>query len=461
MNQKIYTCARCKKKISRVVETCQKCLKDFHPCCTKLHKIYNSEGFLVPCDGEGELFNRNIVGDKQFRRRRTLSAEYESDELELDKSLSENNVKDNDYSQNDNNSESYTSNISIQTFSKKIEDMFLKNSNELKLFIQQCIREEMNCLKGIFKEIIASEVSKNTEELKKEIQIQEKSTVSQLNQQSNGHDNHNNNSSYSSVIKRAKAIPTIKSIERVVIVPTKQQESNVTINQLKNNIDIINLGVGVNKVKSKARGKVVLEVEKENEKAVLASEIQNKFGDHFRVNVIKKKNPMLKIVGLEENIMKTDDDTFINNLCRQNSWEASNNSIKITKKFMTKQGYGSFLLEVSPVVHKMILMNNSIKIGWKNYKVYNHVNVVRCFKCWGFNHFANKCNKPVICRLCAEKHSENECDKNVSKCINCVEWVKKFKSSGISVDHVATDWNCECYKQKMRQEQSNILENKQ
>lgn len=42
------------------------------------------------------------------------------------------------------------------------------------------------------------------------------------------------------------------------------------------------------------------------------------------------------------------------------------------------------IVEVDPETHKYFVERARMKVGWKNCPVYDHVNVTRCYKCWGF-----------------------------------------------------------------------------
>ncbi|CAD6232630.1 GSCOCG00009246001-RA-CDS, partial [Cotesia congregata] len=45
--------------------------------------------------------------------------------------------------------------------------------------------------------------------------------------------------------------------------------------------------------------------------------------------------------------------------------------------------------------------------------------VIRCFKCWGINHIANRCKNEEKCRKCANNHHENACSSTTTNCVNC------------------------------------------
>lgn len=467
MNTKVI-CSRCKSEIKRIVETCQICLKDFHPSCTKEHKILNRDGKSVICEGNCELFNRTIIGNKTYRRSRKWDDPHDQEELEEEKTMTNRNKSNNN---NDNNAKTKKNEMKCDDLSKVIDDymekindkidkMHLENIKELKHHVKTCVSQELLTMEGSLKDVIKKEIENVKEAFISELQkiskiIQSSSTV--ISTKGNNYRNQGNQDMSTNMEPK-------KSLERVVVIPTQKQESAITMSQLTNRVDIIGLGIGVNKMKTGIDGKIILEVEEEREKAILAKEIQEKLGDKYKVNVSNKKNPKVKIVGLEDSIVNSNGEIFINNLIKQNHIILNNSNkddVKLLKLFKNNKGIGTAILEVKPELHKKILTNTHVKIGWKNCKAFDYINAVRCFKCWGFNHFANKCTKGTTCRICAGNHKEAECQSLVKKCVNCVEWAKKHNLKDWQIDHVATDRHCECYKKILLHEQTKITVNKQ
>ena len=65
--------------------------------------------------------------------------------------------------------------------------------------------------------------------------------------------------------------------------------------------------------------------------------------------------------------------------------------------------------------------------------------VIQCTKCWYYGHRPEQCSRTKACEKCATKgteHSQENCQINPIKCINC------------SKEHKATDKNCQIYKKQ-------------
>lgn len=69
--------------------------------------------------------------------------------------------------------------------------------------------------------------------------------------------------------------------------------------------------------------------------------------------------------------------------------------------------------------------------------VYESCNVLRCFKCWGFNHTSKYCrNEHQICAKCSESgHTYKECQNNIVKCINCENAKVRLNMRDIDTNH--------------------------
>ncbi|KAM0725804.1 hypothetical protein ACS0PU_008530 [Formica fusca] len=82
---------------------------------------------------------------------------------------------------------------------------------------------------------------------------------------------------------------------------------------------------------------------------------------------------------------------------------------------------------------------------------------MRCYKCWGYSHYAQECKNNVTCRKCAGNHDEKECQSQAKKCANCISMVKEFKLTGIDVNHEVTNRECESYKRIINKAQKSII----
>lgn len=94
-------------------------------------------------------------------------------------------------------------------------------------------------------------------------------------------------------------------------------------------------------------------------------------------------------------------------------------------------------------------------INWDSCKVFEQINVTRCFKCLGFNHFSKDCTKDVICSICAGNHQSSVCKSDVQKCVNC-NWHNEKLHMQLSTNHNAFSKDCEVLQRKYAQEKRKV-----
>lgn len=247
--------------------------------------------------------------------------------------------------------------------------------------------------------------------------------------------------------------------ERIIIKPKSKQNSIETVQHVKSNINVGELGIGINKVSSGANGKIIVDLEKEKDKTILTKEINDKLGNMVDVTIVSKKRPKIKIIGITKEIFSMDQSILTGNIWKQNNLLNFDEKIdiKLIKKYMKNDKTGSMIIEINPMIHKLLLDSGRIKIGWMSFKLYNFIDVNRCFNCWGYNHKAVNCRRAVVCRKCGEQHKESECENSVKKCINCLNWVKKYNLADWNINHEATDIECNFYAKMLKNEANRIL----
>lgn len=130
----------------------------------------------------------------------------------------------------------------------------------------------------------------------------------------------------------------------------------------------------------------------------------------------------------------------------------SQTDIKITQLYqVNKNGntYYNAVLELDVKVFAKILAEERLNVGWERCKVYDAVQVLRCFKCKGFNHKAKDCGETEVCTKCHGAHISKECNETaINKCINCIR-ANKDLNMGLDINHDTMDRLCPVYQQKL------------
>lgn len=449
---KKYTCAssKCKASISRWVHSCKTCLKDFHPaCCNEnTHKIFNSQNKLVPCTGIIERIQQTNVKKVSDKKK---SDKQKQKVVDAGMNISPKNA---------------SSDVLVDKLEQQVDDRMVKimtsvdniddsNFKDLRTDLKQCIKEEFFSVKEHLVDLIETRLSNIISVIRNEMENMKQSLGMESQCKLNAQSPQNN--SYSSAVKSSKSDKNKTNCQRIIVQNIDTQQDGIeTVNMIKSKVDLAKLGIGVNKIINADNGRVIIDVEKDEDKVVLINEIQNKIGNNVTATPVIKKLPKLKIINIEQDIFQQDSEKLTDQLKLQNGLD-SDSQIKIIKKYNTSEGHGSLILEVNPDVHKAWLINNKINLGWKQYRIYNYVDIVRCHQCWGFNHFKDKCTKKPTCRKCAGNHTEKDCDSTQLKCVNCSDYVERNKIMDCNLAHEATNHNCQVYQRMIETKKKNIL----
>ena len=250
-----------------------------------------------------------------------------------------------------------------------------------------------------------------------------------------------------------------KGVEKesvIILKPKNKQDGDKTREDLKNNITLSELGIGVTKVKKLAEGKIVVGCPTEEEVKKLKNKIENKIGNEYEVMDPKLKKPKIKIVGIEREEIQCEDRMVLDKIIKQNEL----NNVRIDRHFKmlhksdnkSKQQQ-SIIVEIDPETHAEFIRAEKIKLGWRICPVFDFISIIRCYKYWRYGHMMKNYKSELKCKNCGEEHRENECKETSSKCVNCLNAIKNRSYIDVDVNHQAIDRKCPIYVQlfsKMR-----------
>ena len=96
--------------------------------------------------------------------------------------------------------------------------------------------------------------------------------------------------------------------------------------------------------------------------------------------------------------------------------------IHIVKPLKNNPALFQVFASVSPVMREGFKeFQDKVIIGLKTCKVYDRVQVKRCFSCQGFDHYIKDCPSELHCGKCTGSHKTADCTSDERKCINCVK----------------------------------------
>jgi hypothetical protein len=257
-------------------------------------------------------------------------------------------------------------------------------------------------------------------------------------------DDVNKKKTFADVLKRNVDGPV------VVIKPkNSEQKSDATQKFIKEKIDPVD--VPINILRSVSRGSVVVQCHDKDGIEECKKKIEEQLGENYSVSVPESKNPMVKIVGLSE---ITSEDILIKRIKSQNNFISSEAKIEVVE---LKQKNNKIFASVKcdGDTFGKIMNSGRIIVGWDRCRVYEHFQIVRCFKCSGYRHIAKECRHEVACPKCAGAHELSKCESREIKCINCITTNKNLNLN-FDVLHSAWHRDCPVFVRKINTEMKKI-----
>lgn len=442
----VHICFKDHQKVRKVVLVCKGCGVACHPRCRVFHKVLNKKGEMVLCTAGYTEIDQKEGTTQDFIETEDISTPMDSSDSTQQTTSG---VTTPEVSNRDNTDNSCTR-------KRRRTDDDMDDNDALRAIIQKCMQQEVNPLinsiDDLKKEIIA--LKKTVTKLTNENSLLvNKSNVNTIVNVENGNNNNSPYVSYANVAKKKKA-------ETVIVVkpvtddaapqgdPTKKVNKNDNLNSVKSSVNVRELGIGVKSIKEKSNGTIVLKLNNVNDKEKLQKKFSDNIGNQFKVQAPKAKKKFIKIVYIDNEESKLSDEQLVSGIVKQNNLKdyCEKIEMKIVKRIVNdKKSDFSVIAEVNPELQKVLLFIEKISLGWKQCKVVEHINVIRCFKCCGYNHYASECKRDLTCGKCGGAHSTKACEKTAVKCTNCAHKNKKKNNDKVDDKHSAFDKKCPIY----------------
>lgn len=248
--------------------------------------------------------------------------------------------------------------------------------------------------------------------------------------------------SFANVVKRSNVKPA------VVIKPKNKQACAKTLEAITRNVDTA--AVNVCGTRNVREGGIVLQCANATETMKVKSLVSGKLGDEYEIVLPKIKNPRLRVTNIPTNIAK---ESIIDDL-KKNNQELQDCDVSLitvlNRKATSKQQAScDIVIEVNGATYKMLINMQTLRLPWRECKVYEHIYVQRCYKCLGFSHISKNCTKKIQkCSKCAGSHKFSECKSRNTCCANCISANEKLKTK-INTKHHAWSTDCPVYKRRI------------
>lgn len=339
--------------------------------------------------------------------------------------------------------------VNIDTFVKS-EDNLTKND-----LFQKIINGKDELIKA--KDIIINELQEKILLLKEKINYITK-IPNTIYENSTSSNKNINNVSYSDCLRKSDETINIKKKSEVIvnnnfiiIKPNCIQENKLTRKDLGKFINPAKLKVNIIKIDDLKGGTVKIQCKSKEELEKIENEVKNKLGSNYVISPHENRIPRIKIIGIEDEINEAD---LINSILEKNEFlkDAKLKVVKIKKmktKFMA-------ILEIDCISFKKAMDKGVIFVDFSVCTVFEHLDILRCYKCTGYYHSAQNCTKSQICMKCGNSdHNATSCttDKANLKCSNCSDANSKF-DAGYFINHSPFDRNCEVFRRHVKIVQS-------
>lgn len=287
---------------------------------------------------------------------------------------------------------------------------------------------------------VVSSMMNNVKMLLKEQENRFEEQLNLFKDSINGMINSKDNSrSYSEAVRKKKN-------EKIIVKPTEEQNSKKTKDEITEIIEPEKLAIGVKNIKYVKNGGILINCADKESKNKIKTKMEE-VTEKYNIEEPKIKKPTIIVINVEKKYIDKDLGEIKRCISDQNCLLQGENmqKFKVLRKYVkNKSNVGNIILEVENDIYATLLSEERLNIGWKRCKVFEYVNVVRCFKCARYGHFAEKCKNETTCFNCAGSHMTTECQEQYVKCINCFNAKEKLKLN-ISYDHTAYDRECASY----------------
>lgn len=252
-----------------------------------------------------------------------------------------------------------------------------------------------------------------------------------------------------------------KQSQRSVMIKPKDgaQKNSKTKLDVVHGVDPVGSQIKINSVKQIRNGGLIVSCEGSAHADKFIQLAGEKLSTGYDVHPLKKILPRIRVAGMSEElssevlrdyILKQNEDMFA---------ESSECKILKLSSIKNKSDLYQATVQLDCLSYEKILKSGYILVGLDVCRVYDAVEISRCFRCNGYNHTSHSCKRDLSCPRCGSNHGVKSCTVADSDlcCINCKQVNTK---SGKSFDTKHAVWDsqsCSAYKQMIVKLKSDLF----
>jgi hypothetical protein len=220
------------------------------------------------------------------------------------------------------------------------------------------------------------------------------------------------------------------------------------------------MGIGLKRVKCVSNGGVLVECCNKISLEKLKEEVNNKIGENVEIKSVNKFSVRMKLLGMSDDLQKSEIDEGLK------KYNPSIRNLEFRTVFKYENRKKSFykynaIIESDVETFKKLIDLGTVTLGFDVCRIVPDYDIMRCFKCCGYNHKSETCKHKMACFRCGECHKFEECEKigdefvKPEKCVNCAKYCELTKEV-LDIHHRAWSKDCFVHQRKLERQKNNV-----